>query len=172
MHAPIRSSLISLSVTMLVVTAILIVGSAGVFNMRFLPINDNSLAPILRNGDAVIASRVDARTLSPGDIVSYVPSSVQTQAVTARVAGSVPGQQNVTVINHASSVTKVDDSAIIGRVNVRLAGVGYAIHFVQTIPGMLVGLYAPALLIVVVELKRLFAYYDKRVYRLSGYTSR
>lgn len=166
-----RRLLVGFASILLSLTAALIVAAAGVFNVRLLSVGDNNLAPALRHGDAVVIVKTSANSLGQGDVAGYYTGPAQTTIHEGKVVSISPARQNVTVAEANGSLTKVNDSAIVGRTTIRLNGLGYLLEFLQTLPGLIIGLYLPAVIIVWFELKRLLVHYERLVYRLPGYAS-
>ena len=60
-------------------------------------------------------------------------------------------------------------SQIIGKVDYKVAYLGYGLNFLRSPAGLITAVYLPALLIIVLELKRLATHYTKPTYRLLSY---
>ena len=138
--------------------------------MQVMTVESSSMAPNIRKGDGVLLQSVKATDLKLGDVVSYRSPVDQSVIITHRIIEVEPNWgQVVTKGDNAPRNDKpVPMSAIVGRVRMRAAYLGFALDFLRSPAGLIAGVYLPALIIVVLELKRLVLHYTKPTYRLRA----
>lgn len=137
-----------------------------------MSVESASMTPAVKRGDAVVLRTVKPSELSVGDIVSYRSPANQSVIITHRVVAVE--QTWGLVITKGDNAQRNDRpvpmSDIIGRVDLRVAYLGAALNFLRSPAGLVVAVYLPALIIVILELKRLVQYYQRPTYRLVAYT--
>ena len=140
-------------------------------SVQVMSVQSGSMTPAIKRGDAVVLRPVSHQMLAVGDVVSYRSSADQSIIITHRI---VQIERNWgLVITKGDNVERADKpvpmSEIIGRVDTRIVYGGFVLNFLRSTAGLVAGVYAPAAVIVVLELRRLAAYYSKPTYRLVGY---
>jgi signal peptidase len=167
-----RHDKLSLAAFLILITASL----AGLMlwrvqSIQVMSVESASMSPTIRRGDAVVLQTVSNADLKPGDVVSYRSPADQRVIITHRIM-SVEKNWNL-VITKGDNVDKTDKpvpmSDIIGRVDLRVAYLGFTLSFLRSPAGLAVCVYLPALTIVVLELRRLATHYTKPTYRLVSY---
>lgn len=140
-------------------------------SIQVMSVESSSMAPNIRRGDAVVLRPVRSGELRVGDVVSYRSPADQSVIITHRI--TVVQKTWRQVITKGDGVDRTDApvpmTEIIGRVNLRVAYAGFMLNFLRHPIGLAVCVYAPALYIVIVELRRLAMYYTKPTYRRTEY---
>jgi signal peptidase len=141
-------------------------------SVQLMTVESGSMTPAIRKGDAVVLRPVASSNLKVGDVVSYRSPADQSVIITHRIVEVEKTWKQV--ITKGDNVSRNDKplpmSEIIGRVDLRVAYLGFALGFLRTPAGLIACVYLPALLIVGLELKRLAVNYTKHTYRLVGYS--
>jgi len=134
---------------------------------HFLSIQTGSMVPTLKKGDVVVVTRVPARDLRVGDVITFVNPRNTKQTITHRLV-KVPGGQGMDQsfrtkgdANPAAD-TPISGSAILGKARFHVPLAGFVLDFMRTPLGLALLVYLPALLIVYKELRRLAAYYKQQ----------
>jgi signal peptidase len=137
-------------------------------HLMVLSVQSASMAPMLQPGDAVVVRQVAASQLKVGDIVSYSRLSTDGKSirVTHRIVAidSSTGRLVTQGDDNATADLSISSSQVTGRAERRFANAGYTVDFLRSPKGLAVLIYAPALTLVVIELRRLTRYF-KPVYR-------
>ncbi|MGH7241519.1 MAG: signal peptidase I [Candidatus Saccharimonadales bacterium] len=163
-------------VSVLAFALLLTVSAAGLAlwrmdSVQLMTVQSGSMAPTIRKGDAVFVRPVNSADLRVGDVVSYRSPRNQTTIITHRIV-RVEAVWRL-LITKGDNAQQLDDpvptSAVIGKVTLRVAYLGYVATFLRSPLGLATTVYAPALLIVVLEMRRLVAQYATPTYRLTGY---
>jgi len=147
------------------ICALLLVLSLPNSSWKALSVQTGSMQPAINAGDMVLVHRVPASNLQIGDVITYVNSHNKKQTTTHRIV-AINGSQ-ITVKGDANRSTDVPISAstVVGKVSYSLPRVGNALNFTREPLGMwmllAVGVYLPALLISISEVRRLAEYYRK-----------
>ena len=138
---------------------------------QLLSVQSNSMQPAFKKGDALLVKPVSLENLVAGTIVSY-RSPVNERLVVSHRVISVD-------YKHHQLATKGDSlkgaDPLVPFDNVQGVAValvpsfGRVIDFSHTLPGLVSLVYLPALLLVLVELKRLLSANSARSYRRYGY---
>ncbi|HWT55629.1 MAG TPA: signal peptidase I [Candidatus Microsaccharimonas sp.] len=156
---------------------LLIVSLAGLAlwrldSVQLMTVQSGSMAPAIRKGDAVFVEPVTTSALRVGDVVSYRSPRNQATIITHRIVRVETDWK--LLLTKGDNTQRVDDpvpdSAVIGKVTLRLAYLGYLASFLRSPLGLAATVYAPALLIIVLEIRRLITQYATPTYRLMGYT--
>lgn len=140
-------------------------------SVQVMSVESASMSPTIRRGDAVVLKTVQPAELKAGDIVSYRSPANQSVIITHRIV-TVEKNWNL-VITKGDNTPRNDKplpmSQIIGKVDYKVAYLGYGLNFLRSPAGLITAVYLPALLIIVLELKRLATHYTKPTYRLLSY---
>jgi signal peptidase len=141
-------------------------------SVQVMTVESSSMAPNIHKGDAVVLRPANPTELRVGDVVSYRSPVDQGVIITHRIIELQTNWQQV--VTKGDNVARNDRplpmDQIIGRVNIRVAYLGFALNFLRSPAGLALVVYLPALVIVVLELKRLILQYTKPTYRLSTYS--
>ena len=129
--------------------------------LQLLSVQTGSMRPLLQPGDAVLVRRIPASELRPGDVVSFRSPADNRITVTHRVltVDNVAGVAMTKGDANRSADSPVPSDDVLGRVERRFAKLGYLIDMLHGPAGLLLGVYLPAALLVVGELRRLTAYF-------------
>ncbi len=128
---------------------------------RSYTVMSGSMEPRIHTGDVVAAERVAPRDLRSGDIVTFEDPDVAGRMITHRVRSTREHDGLVSVVTKGDANNTVERWTIpvdgqLGRVRYRVAHIGYALAFTRTPPGKLVLIALPALLLGIVELRRIW----------------
>lgn len=140
-------------------------------SMHIMSVESGSMAPAIRRGDAVLVSRQPV-ALKPGDIISFKSPLDQSVLITHRIV-SISTQGN-TFVTKGDRLAKPDPpfsgALVYGTVKYRLPYIGYVLSFLRTPIGLVLGVYVPALTVVVAEFRRLTRHFSRpqHVYRLGN----
>jgi|GEM_PF-1608437 len=135
-------------------------------------VRGGSMAPLLRNGDAVVLAKT--RAVAARDIISY-RSPINPADILTRRVSAVDNTKDVVITkgdNAAKANAPFSESLVIGVARYHVAKLGYVIDFLRSPAGLVIGAYLPATIIVGLELSRLSRYYEPPVYHLPGYRIR
>jgi signal peptidase len=140
-------------------------------SFQLLSIQTASMAPQLKTGDAIVTKPVPLSSLKSGDVISYHDPLHASVIITHRIISI--DQPKHLVITKGDSAPMADppfdSTLIIGRVSYGLAKLGYALNFLRSPAGLIIGTYIPALGIVLSELRRLGRVYSRPTYRFAHY---
>lgn len=142
-----------------------------IHSIQLMTVESASMTPAIKRGDAVLLRPVSISILKPGDVVSYRSPVDQRVIVTHRVVQvETAWNQVVTKGDNASRADRpVPASALIGKVDLRVAYLGFVVQFLRSPLGLATTIYLPAFVIVALELKRLTRHYRAPTYRLLAY---
>lgn len=133
-----------------------------------LSVQSGSMSPSIQKGDAVVVE--PATNIRPGDIVSYRSPLDERITITHRVQ-AVDTARGL-IVTKGDNLNIADkpfnDQLIVGRVRQRVAYAGLAIDALHSRIGLVVAAYIPATCVIVIELRKLTAYF-RPTYRLNGY---
>jgi signal peptidase len=141
--------------------AVLWLGVAYLFHLKLLNVQTGSMVPTFRPGDALIMQRLQPSKLKPGMIVSYKSSRNPNELITHRAV--TIGSQGFQTKGDAmhSPDPAVRNNLLVGRVVTVLPRMGRVLSWIQSLPGLIVCVYLPALAITIQELVRLERRYAK-----------
>ena len=120
-----------------------------------------SMEPRIHTGDVVAEERITPRQMRSGDIVTFQDPDVRGRMITHRVRSTREHDGVVSVVTKGDANNTVERWTIpatgqVGRVRYRVAHVGYALVFTRSAPGKLLLIVLPALLLGIVELRRIW----------------
>lgn len=169
-----HSKLSLLAFVVLFVVSLIGIGTWRSQSHQVLSVQSGSMAPAIQRGDAVVLEPLAKDNLRVGDIVTYRSPADQSVLVTHRVV-SINRNWNL-IITKGDNVSRNDKpvamSEIIGKVDARIAYLGFVLDCLRTPAGLVAAVYMPAAVIVGLELKRLAAHYTRPTYRLPAYSRR
>jgi signal peptidase I len=121
----------------------------------------DSMAPAIHAGDLLITRAVEARSIRPGDVVTFSDPTRAGQSVTHRVV-SVKGQAQLDFVtrgdaNDASETWSIASDGTVGRLQVVLPGVGRAIAWLGGTHGRIGLVVLPLLYLGVFALRRIWS---------------
>ena len=128
---------------------------------RSYTVMSGSMEPRIHTGDVVAEERIAPRDMRSGDIVTFQDPDVQGRMITHRVRSLREHDGVVSVVTKGDANNTVERWTIpvsgqLGRVRYRVAHVGYALVFTRTAPGKLLLVVLPALLLGILELRRIW----------------
>lgn len=130
---------------------------------RALSVQTDSMKPILNPGDLVLVREQPIKEYQPGDIVTFINPNNPRQTITHRIIERADGLQRsiFTTKGDANAVADrpISENLILGKQIGRLPLAGHLINFVRTLPGLMLVIWLPALLVTLYETKRLSNYY-------------
>jgi signal peptidase I len=164
MHVIWRWIKIVLSVMMFaaIVAVLLIVGTVKASRGQFLSIQTSSMAPAISRGDLVVVYPVNVNYLHRGDVISFAESYNPHVMLTRRVVNTpaMLGSDNFQTKGDGNKTADnpINPSAIIGKVTYAIPKIGYVASIVHSLPGLLLVIYLPTILLTIVEIRRIITY--------------
>jgi signal peptidase len=156
-------AVVSLVMTVAVLAFVLYVKITG---GMLLSIQTGSMQPYLRKGDMTIVRRVTHGQIHKGDVVTFLNPNNPRQTITHRIVETphILGGETFQTKGDANAKadTPVTASRILGRVDYFIPKLGYAADFIRKPLGLAVVIYAPAAIVVGVEMQKLTQYYRKQ----------
>lgn len=142
-------------------TVVLAVGLPNAFGARSLTVMSGSMEPTIGTGDVVVALRIPPLEARVGDVVTFRDPLDHARLITHRVREIHVRGNLVTFVtkgdaNSALERWAVPRSGTIGRVAFHIPRIGYAVAWIRTTRGILALIVLPALLLGLVELRRLW----------------
>lgn len=128
---------------------------------RSYTVMSGSMEPRIHTGDVVAEQKISPRDMRSGDIVTFQDPDVDGRMITHRVRSTREHDGIVSVVTKGDANTTVERWTIpvdgqLGRVKYRVAHVGYALAFTRTPTGKIVLIVIPALLLGLLELRRIW----------------
>lgn len=138
----------------------------------FIVLSDSMSKTDFDAGDLVFSKKVDPSTLQVGDIISYQSTNLENygETVTHKIreltkdAEGNPGFITYGTTTDTNDENIVTYSFVLGKYQMRLAGVGKFFQFLKTTPGYIVCIFLPFLLLILMQginSIRLFRKYKK-----------
>lgn len=140
----------------------------GLFGYRFFIVQSDSMAATdFAEGDIVITEEVNPATLQEGDIITFVSQDwasfgeTVTHKIRRRTEDSYgnPGFITYGTTTDSDDATVVTYEYVVGQYRGRIPGAGALFEYVRTVPGLIICLVIPFLLVLVLHgwnLVRLF----------------
>jgi signal peptidase I len=132
--------------------------------VRLYSVQTGSMAPTIQPGDLVVSTKINPSNLQVGDIVSY---KGQPGAVTHRVY-KIFNQKDY-LVTKGDNLTQPDPPVsydqITGKTIKVIPRLGHLFDFLRRPVGLISLVYAPALLIVSIEMYHLAGHFNRRLYR-------
>lgn len=145
------------------ICAMLLLLSLPQSGWKALSVQTGSMKPAIDTGDMVLVHHVPASDLQIGDVITYINPTNKKQTITHRLVAINGPQLIVKGDANRSADAPVSAPSVIGKVSYSLPHVGNALNFTRKPLGMwtllAVGVYLPALLIMISEIKKLNRYY-------------
>ncbi len=124
------------------------------------------MSPAFETGSIVLVRPLEASAIRPGEIITFQDPENQGMIVTHRViavntaAGSEKPESFTTRgdANDTKDLLPVPVGNLLGRVSYSVPYLGFLFFFTNTQDGILLFIIIPALLIIVLELRKLFSY--------------
>lgn len=138
----------------------------------FIVLTDSMSATDFKSGDLVIVRDVDPSTLKVGDVISYRSTNIEHyyEVVTHKIRKKVRTDNGNPGFITYGTTTNTNDQEIVTYENVlgkhckTLAGVGTFFQFLKTVPGYIICILIPFLILIlsqVINCIRLFRRYQK-----------
>src|SRR3989344_147488 len=147
------------------ICALLLMLSLPKSGWKALSVQTGSMRPAIAVGDLVLVHHVPASELQIGDVITYVNLQNKKQTITHRIVAINGPQITVKCDANRSTDAPISASTVVGKVSYSLPRVGNALNFTRETLGMwmllALGVYLPALLIMISEARRLAEHYRK-----------
>ena len=131
---------------------------------RFEVIRSGSMSPALDAGGLAITRPIDPYSIEMGDVISYHSPSDPDTIVVHRVAridnGSPLSFLTKGDANKSLDAYSVPADAVVGQLRLYLPWIGYLVGFAQSLLGYIILLVIPGLLIIYLELNKLWTSHD------------
>lgn len=121
----------------------------------------DSMYPEIASGDLIICRQIDAGEVQAGDVISFFdPSGKGTTTVTHRVMEITTDKTGALAWVTKGDANNVEDRAVVpaekllGIYSVRVPGAGNIAMFMQTIPGLVICVILPMLLMIAYDIIR------------------
>lgn len=168
-HRIVRSLLIAYVGLLLVLAA----GAVALWkwqDVRVYSVQTNSMQPTFRAGDAVLVKAVEASRLQAGQVVSYTSPASPRVMVSHRIVAINKATGLITTKGDNATRTDVSFSPnlVKGQVSAVLPWLGRVLDIMHKPIGLAVGLYLPAALVLIGEVRRLASHYGYGYYRSLG----
>ena len=130
-------------------------GTASVFGAQAYVVQSDSMAPEFAAGDVIFSEEVNPEELIAGDIISFISrdSASYGQTITHCIREVTTHNGELAFITYGIA-TGVDDgtpaaaSDVLGRYAFRIAGLGSFFEFLKSVPGYIVCILLPFLVII------------------------
>lgn len=130
---------------------------------KILLVQSGSMEPSIHTGDLIIVKPFE--NYSPGDVITFFNSSQQkvTHRIT-KIQNQNHEEQFLTKgdANNSEDVGSVHKKQILGKVTIKLPYLGYLVTFSKTIPGLIILIIIPSVIIVYDELLKIRKHFLKK----------
>ncbi len=137
-------------------------GKPTVFGYQMYVVLSGSMKPAFDTGSVVFVKPTAPNEIAEGDIITFSSTSDENRLTTHRVVGiNRENELNFITRGDANNVNDPNPVAadnLVGRVTGSVPLVGYLLSFVQTRQGLILLIFIPGLLIIILELRKLFKY--------------
>lgn len=119
-------------------------------------VQSGSMSPTIKTGDLIMVKPMN--NYIPGDVITF--NNSKNQKVTHRIV-NIKTENNVQKIFTKGDANKVLDDGyiysnqVIGKVNYQIPYLGNLVFFSKTLPGLIVLIFIPTLLIIIGEFKKI-----------------
>ena len=161
-------SVIAICSVMAMATGLIILRHHG---DQLLSVQTASMTPAFRPGDALVVAPTPVSQLQPGEVISYHSPKASRVIVSHRLTNINRRTGQLTTAGDAlhSPDPPVPDSLLVGRVIAVAPDLGGILDFLRQPLGLVVALYAPALIVVGCEFYRIINHYRHPGYRHLSY---
>lgn len=142
---------------LLVIAGVMLISKINIpGTLQTFLVQSGSMSPTIKTGDLIMVKPVNNYQI--GDIVTF--NSLKNQKVTHRIV-NIKSENNVQKIFTKGDANKVWDDGyifsnqIIGKVNYQIPYLGKLVFFSKTLPGLIVLILIPTVLIIIGELKKI-----------------
>ena len=145
---------------------------------KALNVTTGSMRPNMPPGSLVFVHSVPESNLKVGDVVTYTSPRNLKETITHRITATTLIDGKVRGFITKGDANEVPDppvaaGQIVGKRVAFVPVLGKVFSWTRTIPGLIVLIYLPALLIIIEEIKRLSKYYKEQApYRLPSFERR
>jgi signal peptidase len=148
--------LLVLSVTI----TLFVLASHYFFGFNFITVYGNSMSPTIPQGALMITHTVAPSEIAIDDIIAFRPPGGATTTVAHRVVEVNPAENTVLFITKGDAVEDNDSYAVpatnvLGRVIFWIPLVGYITHSIKTVPGFVLLVLVPMVLIILLQARSL-----------------
>jgi len=131
-------------------------------SVHFMTVTGSSMEPTISASDIIVVAPLDSRDPALGDIITYYhffDGIPQPAVITHRVVGLANGGYRT----KGDAYTDADDYTVapgdvIGIMRFRFPYLGALVHFAGTAAGLVVLVIAPAVVIIVLEIRKIIGY--------------
>jgi signal peptidase len=153
------ASLVAIGFSLVIVLAI--TGSHVFLGYRGFTVLSGSMTPTFRTGDVIVAEKIAPLDVRIGDIVSFRSPDDPKKLLTHRVISMRAADGKVAFVTRGDANTGVErwtiaDSGVLGHVKYKIPKIGYIANRAGSRFGRLLLLVVPALLLGVLELRRIW----------------
>lgn len=128
----------------------------------FIVLSDSMSTSNINAGDLILSKEVDPYTLQPGDIISYQSTNSENygEVITHKIRSIVDAAETGTgypgFITYGTTTDTDDEgivnfSQVLGKHSVTLHGVGTFFQFLKTVPGYIVCILVPFLILIILQ---------------------
>ena len=132
----------------------------NIFGYRaFIVLSDSMSADNIKAGDLILAKEVDPATLKPDDIISFQSTQDETygEIITHKIREVTTDDIGLPAFVTYGSTTDTNDegyvdySHVLGKHSATLHGVGTFFQFLKTVPGYIVCILIPFLILIILQ---------------------
>lgn len=140
------------------------------YGVRVYSVQTNSMRPVFRSGDAVLAKPVDVTGLHTGQVISYTSPASPRVIVSHRIVAIDKARGLITTKGDKAQRPDVSFSPnlVKGQVSAVLPQLGFVLDVMHKPIGLAIGVYLPAALVLLSEIKRLASHFGYGYYRSLG----
>jgi signal peptidase I len=129
---------------------------------RMLTVLSGSMSPTIHTGDAIIVDKVKPTDLRVGDVVTFRDPADRSRLITHRLRSLQISGKEAHAVTKGDANTGTEQWSVpkAGRVAVvrhRLPHAGYVVEWMRSLPGRIVLVVIPAVLLCTIELRRIWA---------------
>lgn len=168
---------VALAVFMMIFTVVSVTtfnrNDRNLFGYKAYIVNSDSMAATdFKAGDLILVKQVDVSTLLAGDVIAFISQDPNSfgETVTHKIRRKTTDAEGNPGFVTYGTTTNVDDKIVVtypyvlGKYEIRLAGVGTFFNFLKTTQGYIVCIFVPFMLLILyqgVNFIRLFRRYKK-----------
>lgn len=139
-------------------------GVAQVGSWRLYTVLSGSMAPTFDAGSVLAVVSIPPEAVAEGDIITFKDPQQPKNIITHRVVSRQEQGQDLTFktrgdANNTPDLFLVPAQNVIGKVRLAIPYAGYLTQYIRTLPGLILRIILPALLIIISELATLYGYF-------------
>jgi len=148
-------------------------GTPAIAGYQMYVVLSGSMNPAFDTGSLVFVKPIEPAAITEGDIITFSSSGDATRLTTHRVVG-INQDDSLSFVtrgdaNNVNDPNPVPAENVVGRVTGSVPYIGYLFGFAQTRQGLILLIFIPGLLLIILELRRLFKYMvESRVQQLQN----